>query len=354
MKTNIVVLSQTLLPGGAEKQAVLLARILKEKYKVIFIVIYSKCNSDYLKTLAEAGIETIILHGLKLKTICGFKRILKKEKIDIIFSFLLLPNFLNGFVGKIANVNIRIGSIRSAWLKSWKRVISKLVNNYLTTKTVFNNYYGFEKYSLMGFNKNKMLTIPNAIGKSTDWFVRPNREIVEILMVGRFDASKDYFTALDALGVLNSHCTNFKVTIIGYGSLEPLILERIENPRLNGRISVVKSPDCLNEFYMQADIFLQTSIYEGLSNTIMEAMTFGLPIVATDVGDTSRLCRVNNGFLCSAKNHDQISYSLEKLINDYGLRIEFGKNSYEIIAKEYSFERFKKNYFELIQQCLEK
>ena len=66
-----------------------------------------------------------------------------------------------------------------------------------------------------------------------------------------------------------------------------------------------------------ADLFLTTSIYEGMSNSVMEAMSFSLPIIATNAGDMKYLIEDNyNGFICPYKEPNIISNKLVELIND--------------------------------------
>jgi len=116
-------------------------------------------------------------------------------------------------------------------------------------------------------------------------------------------------------------------------------------------IYVVINPLTLNEYYEKADIYLMTSIFEGLSNTVLEAMSFSLPLVVTDVGDNDRLVgEKENGFLCNPKNSNQIADCLLDLCLAYEKRIQFGKRSYEILKENYSYEIFQKRYINFIEE----
>ncbi|NJK98226.1 MAG: glycosyltransferase family 4 protein [Bacteroidales bacterium] len=69
-----------------------------------------------------------------------------------------------------------------------------------------------------------------------------------------------------------------------------------------------------------------TSIEEGLSNSIMEAMSFGLPIVATSAGDSEYLVKDNfNGYICKAGDSSDLAEKLYRLISDEDLRNQFSE-----------------------------
>jgi glycosyltransferase involved in cell wall biosynthesis len=132
--------------------------------------------------------------------------------------------------------------------------------------------------------------------------------------------------------------------------LENKIKEYISSKKLDDNILLLTDPSNIYEYYKEADIFLTTSIYEGTSNSIMEAMAFSLPIVATNVGDNSRLVNNNyNGYLTDTKDYKIIANKLYSLLLSHEKRIEYGKNSYKLIQKNYSLKTFKSNYISLIE-----
>ena len=106
---NICIFTNTLLSGGAEKQAVLLAKVLNEKYNIFLVIYYGeKVEHKYLEIVKNNHIKTIYLYGNHLKRIFNLYKFLRREKIDIIFSYLLTTNFLGGLIGKIAGENTQL------------------------------------------------------------------------------------------------------------------------------------------------------------------------------------------------------------------------------------------------------
>ena len=183
--------------------------------------------------------------------------------------------------------------------------------------------------------------------------VRKQKNFITVLSVGRFHKAKDYETAIKAVSKIKYK--NFKYQIIGYGSLEKDIRNWIIEYSAQDCIELIINPDNINEYYRKADIYLQTSIFEGLSNTVLEAMSFSLPLVLTDVGDNDRLVvDGENGFLCDPGSVDAITKNLEVLFNSVKKRVDFGSRSYHLLKDNDSEEIFKKSYLKLIEICNEK
>ena len=105
-----------------------------------------------------------------------------------------------------------------------------------------------------------------------------------------------------------------------------------------------------DEYLEKSHIYLSTSLYEGTSNSIMEAMNYSLPIVATDVGDNYKLVHHNqSGFLSNIGSHAKIAEYLYVLIKNKNLRNKFGQKGFEILVENHSSEKFLKQYLNLIK-----
>jgi glycosyltransferase involved in cell wall biosynthesis len=332
-----------------------LAKTLIEKYNVWIVVYYGDQVDDNFQKIIETNkINTVKLRGNHFRKIYSFYCFLKFNKIDVIFSYLLTTNFIGGIIGKLAGVKNSIGGIRSSKLEEKKEILQKFIHNYLSSRTIYNNYKGYDLLSNRGFNSNKALVIQNCFEINKEQVTHINNDKITILSVGRFHKAKDYLTAIKSIVKLKETYHNFIFYIIGYGELEDQIRNWIYEHKANEFIVVLINPNNINEYYRKSDIYLMTSIFEGLSNTVLEAMSFSLPLVLTDVGDNNRLViDKQNGYLCDAKDIEKITNRLIILCNSYKKRILFGKNSYEILKENYTQEKFKERYINLIEQLSE-
>jgi len=348
---NVCIFTNTLLNGGAEKQAVLLAKALQGKYHVWLVVYYGdKKEQKFLDIIEKCNLKAIYLSGSHLKRFLSFYEFLRRESINIIFSYLLTTNLIGGLIGKIAGVKYTIGGIRNAELSKKKLALQRILQNYINDFAIYNNYCGYKELSFKGFKNKKALIIPNGFQLTNDQILRKKQSFITIISVGRFQEQKDYYTAINAVSRLRREFEKFIYIIIGYGRLENQIHDWVNRFNASDYIRVIINPQNLNDYYKKADIYLMTSIFEGLSNTVLEAMSFSLPLVITYVGDNDKLVvDGDNGFLCNPKNSNQIADCLLDLCSSYNKRIQFGKRSYGILKENYSYEKFQERYINFIE-----
>jgi glycosyltransferase involved in cell wall biosynthesis len=354
---KVFILTNSLKSGGAEKQSILLAKALQEYYDTTLIVYYGLEYDDKLKDLAaDSKIKIIWMKGSHPAKVLSIFRLLKGDKNSVVFSFLLTSNLLNAIVGGLAGTRIRIGGIRNERLSPWKLIIQKILHNYLLTVSVFNNFKGMELLCAKGFRRSKAQVVHNCIliqqpqGNS----IHDDNTVV-IASLGRFVEQKDYFTALDAINKLNQKLSRsgkestIRYKIGGYGPLEKKIREYTHSINLDYLTDIEINPSNISSFLSSADIFLSTSLFEGLSNSIMEAMENSLPVVATRVGDNEYLIKDGKtGFLSQIKDSDEIADNLFALVTNKELRRNLGASGYKHLLEYFSFEAFREKYLNLI------
>ncbi len=350
---SIIIFSKKLVKGGAEKQALTLAKLLSTNNQDVVIVIWKKNKVDprHLDFINENSLKYYGLEGNLLQKSIRFNKILKKEKASIILAYLTLANFISGVTRLFYNDIITIGGIRTEKLPFIKMVFEKFVHNQLNNATIFNNYSARDKFEIRGFKTEKVFVIHNAITIPT--YIEPSRnnDEVTIITVARYVEAKDFRTSLLAFAKLvgNGVDQKLKFLLVGYGPLESSIRSFIRLYNLSDKVKLIINPANVNDYYRAADIYLSTSLYEGLSNSLMEAMVAGLPIIATDVGDNRYLVKDNfNGYLVGLKDVDEIVGKLELLVRSKAIRNEFGINSRSLIESEFNEDKLLANYLNLI------
>lgn len=355
---RIAIVCKTFLKGGAEKQALILAKLITEKNTEVFLVNWygRKIDPVYQHFIEDKSLNYFPLKGTFLHKFFRFQKLLKDEKISIIVSYLTLSNFVSG-ISKIFNRRIVcIGGIRNEKLPFYKFLFEKLIHNYLNDATVFNNYSAKNKFEKRGFNPGKIHVIQNAIefNNSHIDFKSVNGE-VKIITVARFVRQKDYVTALISFRDLldKNKGRSFQYIIVGYGPLEKEIRSLAERLKIEQKVKLYINPPDIPEILKAGDIFLSTSLFEGVSNSIMEAMVAGLPVVATDVGDNRYLIKDgSNGYIVPSKDVNKIVEKLECLSESEELRKEFGRNSHKILINEFSNPKLLDNYMRLFALLL--
>ncbi|MDP4222309.1 MAG: glycosyltransferase [Bacteroidota bacterium] len=354
---HVALICKTFLKGGAEKQALILAKLLTERNVKVYLINWhgSKIDSANLNTIKASTYKYFPLKGTVLGKLNMFGKILRQEKINFVVSYLTLANFVSGF-SRLFNKNLlSIGGIRNEKLPYYKFLIERFIHNHLNDATVFNNFSAKEKFASRGFNPDKICVIQNAIeirDKSGEIRKNCNGEI-KIITVGRFVKQKDYETALNSFRNLvdRDRKRKIKYYIVGYGPLEGKVRSLAKSLKIDDRIKVFINPPEVGEILKMSDIFLSTSLFEGVSNSIMEAMASGLPIVATNVGDNNYLIRDGyNGYLVPVKDVNSIVERLDSLALSEDARVQFGKNSLNLIESCFSGGKFVENYLSLFHK----
>jgi glycosyltransferase involved in cell wall biosynthesis len=352
---SILIFCKTLLKGGAEKQALTLSKLLVEKNTNVLLICWcgNKIDSANLDFINNNSIRYIGLTGNPVKKFTAFLKAIKNEKISIVLSYLTKANILVGTAKLFNRHLVTIGGIRTEKLPYYKFCIEKLVHNYLNNVTVFNNYSGKEKFEKRGFKPLKIHVIHNTIHVPVFEENNQSSKEIKIISVCRFVKSKDFRTALYCFKYLvdKNKDKKLKFLIVGYGPLESWIRLLVKDLILENEVEILINPPNIPDILKTCNIYLSTSVYEGLSNSIMEAMVAGLPIVATNVGDNMYLIQDGyNGFIVPCGDINLIVEKLDYLTKFEKIRSEFGANSHSIIGSEFSENKFLENYFQLFSK----
>ncbi len=352
---SVIIFCKTLLKGGAEKQALTLAKLLKGEESGVIVISWcgEQIDNANLAYIEKNSLKYIGLKGNLLSKFLYFNKIIRLEKISIVFSYLTLANFVAG-LSKLFNSHlITIGGIRTEQFPFYKLIFERFVHNHLNDATVFNNYAAKAKFSRKGFREEKIHVIHNSIQVPHMENIKKSVDEIRIISVCRFVPPKDFRTALNSFKRLTekNRNKNLKYLLAGWGPMEGEIRAMARDLGLDN-VEIFINPPGIQELLKSGDIYLSTSLFEGLSNSIMEAMAAGLPVVATDVGDSRCLVRDGiNGFIFQCRDADTASEKLDWLVNNEASRIEFGNNSYKIILSEFSeailIDRYRKVISEL-------
>lgn len=198
---------------------------------------------------------------------------------------------------------------------------------------------------------SEFLCIPNGVETSRFQPIeRPTNPKVKILFIGRLIPRKGFQRVVQALPKVRQLATvPFEVEVVGTGAHRPALDAIAEQLGVSDLIKYVGLVpyDQLEKSYQYADIFVLTSLSEGMPSVILEAMGAGLPIIASDVGGNNEIVHEGeNGFLIKGNNVDEIAARLVRLINDTTLRQRMGEKSREF-AKEYDWANIMAQYNKL-------
>ena len=170
--------------------------------------------------------------------------------------------------------------------------------------------------------------------------------------VGRLVPIKGHAGLLDAAEMLLSRGVDLFVVLVGDGSeLGHLRAKAAALPYLSARVHFLGASKNVAEALNAMDVFVLPSTSEGMSNTLLEAMSAGLPVVATRVGGNPELIEDQvSGLLFSVGNIRELAGNLERLVASREYRESFGAAARARILTNYSLESMLSKYRDLYKE----
>jgi glycosyltransferase involved in cell wall biosynthesis len=195
----------------------------------------------------------------------------------------------------------------------------------------------------LGADRNKIRIVSNGIDCHT-FRPGPSRNGAKPVVgcFGRVVPVKDQMTFIRACKkVIEKHQVDF--VVVGeiqdseyYRDCQTLVQELglAENIKFIGYV------DNLLEWYHRVDIFVLTSLWEGIPLALLEAMSCGLPCICTEVGGVPDiLCDPSVGYMVPPDDADSLASRICQLLEDESLRAEIGKRARELVEEKYTIER---------------
>ena len=351
---KVIFYSHNLHPGGAEKQCVLVAAELKRQFGYETVVLLndgSDIKDEYLDYIKSAKVSVEVLPVNFIKRIARLYTIFRRNQDGVLFNYLTYPDFFGGFAAWAAGLRLIVGGIETDRMFGNKLWAEYVAHKCFSHVTICNSNKAFEFFAEHGFSKKRMVVLPSGIDVSGIIKADVSRQDnVGIVAVGRFVPEKDYITWVRVIARVYAKRQNIPATIVGYGTQETMIREEIARNHLEKVITILpgQTTDVFAEL-SRNQIYLSTSIQEGTSNTILEGMAHGLPVVATKVGDNEYMIEDGqSGFLCQPKDEESLANAVLRLVVSPTRRLSMGDSATTRISNKYSLEIILKLYRKII------
>lgn len=162
-----------------------------------------------------------------------------------------------------------------------------------------------------------------------------------ILYVGRLTYRKGLFDLIDSVKYLSKEIPDIRFIIVGGGHLSDKIKVKISNLGLKDNFLIKGHipKEELIKLYQNATIYVVPSHYEGLPTVLLEAMSCGLPVVATAINANLDVIKSGeNGILVNPKSPREMAKAISILLGDDNLRKRLGRNARKTIEEKYTWE----------------
>lgn len=271
-----------------------------------------------------------------------------KRKYDLPYVIRFGGGDIPGFQERFAKVYKLIGPFEK---QIWKYADALVANS-----------SGLKKLAEDFYNKREILVIPNGVDnrafsdEETAEYVESkcNDNVIRLLFVSRLIERKGLQFLLPQLNDIRHQCENLgrsvRLSVVGDG---PYREELVRIAKESNVFDIVefhgqRSKSELPNYYSQAEIFVFPSKKEGMPNVVLEAMSYGLPVVMTPCEGSEELIR-DNGY---AVPSDEFSKSIVKLVCDDALREQMGRRSKEIVEESFQWRQVANQYIKIFTKIL--
>jgi len=170
---------------------------------------------------------------------------------------------------------------------------------------------------------------------------------------GRFFPVKDFPLFVEVAAEVNRYAKDIYFELAGEGPEFEKITERIYRHGLQDVFHLKGFVENMSVFYMGLDLYINTSIHEGLPMSVLEAMSHGLPVVAPKEGGIKEVVSDGlQGFLIEGRDPKRFAQKCIEIYKNRNLRQSMGAASREKVAMEYSIKSMTGIYYELYRKIL--
>jgi len=343
--------------GGTERQLVILLERLNRSRFVPYLCCFK--TSKWLQNHACKW----NMHIFRFKSFFSpidylrlykFSKFLKNENIDIVQTYFRDGNIIGIIAAKIAGINCIISTRRNMgyWHTKKELVLLKLINpmvsNFLANSFAIKDYLiyaekisahkidviynGVELKKFSNKSPESMLALRNKLGIS--------RNNTVITSVANLRPVKGIDILLKSAKLVIEKVPDAIFLIVGDGSERLALTELAQKLSIDSHVKFLGSINNVHDVLSISDIGVLSSHSEGLSNSIIEYMAGGLPVVATDVGGNSELIgNMKTGYLVNPGDPAELYNALAKLLNDPERAKKFGRASRSKVVDMFQIDR---------------
>lgn len=348
--------------GGSEKFVIrMLPHFNRKKIDPIVVTLPPADLFNYY--VRESGDKSFALdyRGLADLPVALFSlaKLIHVEHIQGIYAFGIIPGILAYTCARLGWVSFVIsaqrGDIREKGFRLWlKRYLANRA-----TKTVYNSRIVHDTATTkFGFDPGNARIIRGGVEFSDPCVVTNSKmswrdlcsifgikdsqsELVRYVIgtVASLRKEKDYFSFIKAAQQVLQQRTDVRFISVGEGKLRGELEELVRQLGIQQYVFFLGFQRNTLDIMKAMDIFVLSSITEGLPTAILEAMSLGKPVVATAVGGVPELVREGeNGFLVPAGDYMALASSILTFLDSASLRKRLGQRGREIAMHEFSIE----------------
>ena len=373
MKKKVAIITEA-CGGGVRKHVLdLLNNLNQEKYDLYFLYSLNRADETMkseINNLRDNGINLIELKELyreisvknDTKAYKELYQALKSIKPDVVHCHSSKAGALGRVVAKAIGVKqiyytphayIMQNPNVSSKKKVVYSIIEKSLSKMFTTKNI-NVSYGEKQFAVDNKidKEDKFVVIYNGIDdeqvvSDSDKLKKElgiNEDDIVVGVTARLDEQKDPYTFVKVANEVLKTNKNVKFIYIGDGEYKSDIQNYINEQNISENVKLLGFRSDADKILQMFDVYMITSLYEGMPYSLIEALRCKLPIIATDtIGNNEVAINGKNGKLFKIRDCHQGSKKVLELVNDKDLINTMGDNSYKLFKEKFTLETMIRN-----------
>jgi glycosyltransferase involved in cell wall biosynthesis len=358
MRPKILIVLEDTNRGGAETQALILAKGLIKRGYLIEILSFGYSGGSYWSEFESLGVK-LHLTGFRSKLIIypekGVKAFLVKIKYvlkaifqvkriqpSIILPFTYPPNYIMGKLWKYMGVqkcywNQRDGGIYFRNTTRERKIINKV------TDIISNSKEGID--FLRNYTDRKIQLIHNGIILPDFKDKSINDQSIKVVMIANLHSVKDHITLLKAWKICIEKKSNIELYLLGKDADNKQVIDEfIHENNLQNSVKCMGVINNVSDFLKTCHIGVFSSVKEGLPNGILECMAATLPVVATKMQGAIEALGESYPFLSNPKDYNSMAQHLLYLMEDSNECLALGLRNRHRIEELFSADKMIDNY----------
>lgn len=371
MKKTIYHVVSGLKVGGAEMflhRLILSSKRSGYQHKIISLT----PEGEMAERFRASGIPVLALNFRKNPFFAFFRMlyVFCTERPFVVQTWMYHSDLFGGLAAKMAGVKGIIWGVRTTEVADnansirFVRKLCSRLSRVLPTHIVCAAEASRLNHIAIGYYAQKMMVIPNGFEPDLLRRDRDKRERVreacgfapdEVVVgtLGRFSEEKDQENFIRAASILSKKFTSLRFLLVGRGLVadNDQLSSWLEHAQCKEKFSLLGERSDVAACLSAMDVFCLSSMTEGFPNVLGEAMSVGLPCVATDVGDAAVLVG-KCGIIVPAKDSTALALGLEKILTmSVNERHLFGEQGYLRVKHEFSMNLSASKFENLYLQC---
>lgn len=336
--------------GGAEKSLICLANALNDKKYNISII---NIGNGKIVYPINKGIKVIdIPIRKKTKRFIEFRKIIKKERYDIVINYWAQSAIFSAMFCKKYNIKTIYSERGNPEEKEYSGILGIL------RKIYFKKIDGFVFQTQAArdyFPENirkKSIVIHNPIFIEKDEYKIPEKREEKIVTVGRLHEQKNQKFLLEVFKEFLKKHQNYILEIYGEGPLKEKLEGYSEELNIDKNVKFMGNKKDIYSYIINAKMFVLTSKYEGMPNVVLEAMALGIPTICSNYDPKNAVYEIIedgvNGFVYEQNDKEKLLSIMDEITKSQELIERISSNS-KNICETHSKENIYNKWEEFIK-----